>query len=144
MDKETAVELGESFAGEVGFTTPGQTVAEQKIGEAYGVKPSKTDAELLAELRSAEGGWVASWYSGWWSACGGSRTGRATQGCGGPTAPVTPAVPGEAAPPPIPPTPREAFALLLRVLRSRPLPARFRFRLILLALLRFLLPVLRL
>ena len=52
--KKTAVELGKAEAGEVGITTPGQTIAEQKIGEEYGVKPPKTWDELMADVGEAQ------------------------------------------------------------------------------------------
>jgi hypothetical protein len=51
---ERAVELGKSLAGEVGITTPGQTVIEQKVGEHYGYKPKKTAEELMADVWEAQ------------------------------------------------------------------------------------------
>ena len=108
--KESAVEFGKAFTGEVGITTPGQTVIEQKLGEQYGIKPVKTGAELAADVWEAQK--VAALQVG--IAGGGPLAVEAgVRGVGAVSAVAPPAVvpPGAPAiPPAIPPTPPEAFA----------------------------------
>jgi hypothetical protein len=63
-------EIAKATAGEVGITTPAQTILEQKVGEAAGVKEEKPWDELMADTGKCHESCCWSNTSiGWWT-CG--------------------------------------------------------------------------
>lgn len=103
---ERATELAQSLAGEVGVVTPFQTVAEQKIGEEYGVKPKMTDEELRQQVLQAQK--VAALQVG--VAGGGPVVVEAGTRLTAPSPAVAPVPGAPVVPPPIPSAAPETFA----------------------------------